>query len=365
MKQIKVYIQYPLNQSECSYYKYLISDPPENVQYINPKASQGIINNKTKRKTYNFIKSSLKGIVRKFNLSIPNVRYTNTKEDYDLIHCAHCMSSNNNSPWVCDVEWCGQFFLSGILQKLKPILKYLEPPNCKKIICWTKATQEGVDEVFPEIKNKTCVLYPATPETNIKKIKHKGINLLYVSRLFYEKGGLHALDAIDKLTKKYKNVYGTIISQVPKYVMDKYSSNKKLKIMQVISQEKLFQEIYPASDIFIYPAYIDTFGFAITEAFSFGIPVVSVEGFSREEIIQNGKTGFVIQNEKDVYPNSLGIVENIVIDKIINKTSELIENHSLRKYMSGNCLGVIRDGKFSIKERNKKISKIYQDAVEK
>ena len=359
MKQIKTYIQYPLNISECSYYKYLILDPPKNVKFVNPSISKGIINNKTKRKTYNLIKHILKTLTRKFNLSLSNSRFTKTKEQYDLIHCAHCLSLND-SPWVADFEWVYQVFISGVAQNKKKVLPLIESPYCKKILCWTKATQEGVNKIFPEIKHKTCVVYPATPETKIQKIKHKGINLLYVSRLFYEKGGLHALEVMDRLTKKYKNVYATLISQIPSNVKQKYSSNKKLKIMKVMPQERLFKEIHPKADIFIYPAYIDTFGFAMTEAFSFGLPVVSVEGFSRKEIIHNGKTGFVVANKKVI---NYKIINENIINKIVDKTSLLIENNSLRKSMSNNCFEVIKNGKFSIKERNKQISKIYQEAL--
>jgi len=34
MKQIKIYLQYPWVVSDSSYYKYLINNSPENVEYM-------------------------------------------------------------------------------------------------------------------------------------------------------------------------------------------------------------------------------------------------------------------------------------------------------------------------------------------
>ena len=63
--------------------------------------------------------------------------------------------------------------------------------------------------------------------------------------------------AIDKLTKKYNDVMGIIISDVPKEIFKKYQENKKIKFLGLIPQEKLFNEIYPSSDIFLYPSFSD------------------------------------------------------------------------------------------------------------
>ena len=58
-------------------------------------------------------------------------------------------------------------------------------------------------------------------------------------------------------------------------------------------------KMYEKTDIFVYPGYTDTFGFSILEAMSFGIPIVTLDGFARKEIVEDGKTGFLVNNIKE------------------------------------------------------------------
>ena len=67
------------------------------------------------------------------------------------------------------------------------------------------------------------------------------INIIFSGRYFYSKGGLHALEAIDQLTKKYPNVYGVINSDIPEKVLKEYSKNKKIEFHGLIPQNELFE----------------------------------------------------------------------------------------------------------------------------
>ena len=313
--------------------------------------------------------------------SLPNAHLTWTSKEYDLIHCAHCLSLNKK-PWIADIEYIGQFWISGSIlnSKKRGVKKILESKYCKKILAWTEWTKKGILDFFPEIKHKIEVVYPAIPALKFKKIKHKGIKLLFVSRFFYTKGGLHALEAIDRLTKKYENVKAIIISRTPKEIINKYSENKKIRFFDLVSQDKLFKEIYPKTDILIYPAYIDSFGFALTEALSFGIPIITINGNSRKEIVENGKTGFVLTCPKNLNLGALKGQEKItkeiveknwetlkgqekIIQEIVKKATMLIEDKKLREKMSKAARKEIELGRFSIKERNKKLKRIYEEAL--
>ena len=47
------------------------------------------------------------------------------------------------------------------------------------------------------------------------------------------------------------------------------------------------------------------------------------------------------------------------------KTEKLMNNKKLREKMSRNALKEIKSGRFSIKERNKKLKRIYKESLEK
>ena len=128
-----------------------------------------------------------------------------------------------------------------------------------------------------------------------------------------------------------------------------------------MSHEKLFGEIYPNADILVYPTFSDTFGFAILEAQSFGLPVVAMRTKSTHtinETITDGKTGFVVDNLEAEDINR--IVSKKVFLEIKNDVEKLIKDKKLLKNMSKNCLDIIKNGKFSIRKRNEKLKKVYE-----
>jgi len=362
----KVYLQYPWKFPDSAYYKHLIENPPEGIEYLNTRKQKGVLVNRKMFWLSNFLKNNvIRGTLNFLKISFPNA-HLSPKGDYDLIHCAHCLSKNLDNPWVADFEGTFQFYIGNKTEAAKKkVREILLRENCKKILPWTKTAADEIVKEFPEIESKVEVVYPAMPFPNYKKIEHKGINLLFIGRYFYAKGGLETLEVFDYLTKKYDDVYGICISAPPEEIVKKFSNNKKIEFYTAIPQEKLF-EIYSKADILIYPGYSDSFGFAFLEAMAFGLPIVTVDGFARREIVEDGKNGFVIERPEIAWkinspPEIQGREETI--QKIIEKTETLIKNESLRKIMAQHCIEEIKNGKFSIKERNKKLKRIYEEAL--
>lgn len=366
MKNLKIYVQKPWKVSDCASYKLLKEFPPEGVEYAN-MGDSNLIQHKKGLKINNFLKKFVKGAVKVFWPSMLNAHYTRDASEYDLIHCEHCLSKNNY-PWICNMEYVGQLWATGTIPRRynrNRILKILQSPHCKKIITWTDWARKDIVREFPEIEGKTEVVYPGVPTHRFKKIRSNKIRLLYVSRRFYFKGGLYALEVMDRLTKKYDNVEGVVISDVPAEVLKKYSENKKIKISGMIPQKELFEKIYPSCDIFLYPSFTDTFGFAIIEAMGFGLPVVSVGGHSRKELIEEGKTGFVVENPygDSVKMENLEKLNEGVVNNLGGKTEKIILDDRLRIRMGVNCQKVVKAGKFSIVNRNKRLEEIYLGAL--
>lgn len=360
MNKIRIYLQRPWKFSDSPYYDYLTKNVSDNIEYVNTKGKeQGIIKELGRFKVLNKLKRIVKIILRNFFPFLPNAHLTRTTKEYDLIHCAHCLSLNKK-PWVADIEYVNQLWAGGIVKKEKKfILKLIKSKHCKKILAWTEWTKKGILEFFPEIENKIEVVYPAISVKGFKKKKDKKIRLLFVSRRFYFKGGYHALEVIDRLTRKHKNIEGLFVCDVPKKVKKKYSRNKNIKFMGFTPKE----EIYPKADILIYPSYTDTFGFILLEALSFGIPVVTVGGQSRNDVVNDGKNGFVIEEPEKFDLKDLEKLELKIIKEMEKKAESLIKDKKLREKMSKNALKEFTTGKFSIKERNKKLEEIYTEAL--
>lgn len=365
MKKIKVYLQYPWKFPDSPYYKYLLQEHTKEIEYLNATKQKGVITNKRFFWFSNFLKRNIRKSVNLFYPSMLNA-HRSPKGEYDLIHCAHCLSKNKDKPWVADVEGIISIYVSTkeTNKGIKKLNKIISMKNCKKIMPWTKQTKEEIEKWIPQYKDKLELVYPAVPlQINKKKVYKKELNLIFVGRYFYLKGGLHALEAINRLTKKYKNVYAKFVSEIPEEIKRKYSKNKKIKIYNLMSQKDLFKKVFSMGDILVYPGYSDSFGFVYLESMSFGIPIISVNGYARKEIIDEGKNGFLIDLPKNFTWEGSKKHNEKIVSELVKKTSKLIEDGVLRKKMSKECIKLIKSGKFSIKERNKILKKIYEEAL--
>ena len=152
-KKIKVYLQYPWKYPDSPYYKYLIKNPPNNIEYLNTKNQKGVLTNSRQLFFSHNIKRTIRSLIFLLKIPILNVRHTKSKEKFDLIHCAHCLSKNTDKPWVVDFEGDWQFFLGHENDLVrKRAKKLLINKNCKKIIVWTCAAKKRILKKFPEIK---------------------------------------------------------------------------------------------------------------------------------------------------------------------------------------------------------------------
>jgi glycosyltransferase involved in cell wall biosynthesis len=366
MKKIKVYLQYPWKFPDSSYYKNILDFPPKDISYINYKESgkkMDVIGSGKKFESMRVLKNRIRKILR--FLHLPNLTIT-PGNNYDLVHCAHCLSLNRK-PWVVDTEVYDRLASAGGNVADKGVGKWiiknrLESKYCKKIIAWSEDCKKTFERAFPnnhKILNKITILPFAIPKITFRKISHNKLRILFVARWFDAKGGRQTLEVFDRLSKQYKNVEFIFICPIPVSFKKKYSSNKQIKILDLMPQQKLFEEIYPLSDIFFYPGFGDSYGFAVPEALAYGLPVITTNTFAKSELVSDGKTGFLIDLPKDW--QGYEDMNELFIQSLVEKTSLLIKNKSLRKKMSREAIKEARD-KFSIEKRNEKLRKIYEES---
>jgi glycosyltransferase involved in cell wall biosynthesis len=366
---IKVFLQYPWKFPDSSYYKNFLENPSSKVDYINYSKDKGkkmeIIGSSKKFESMRKFKNVLRKILGV--IQMPNITFT-PNTDADLIHCAHCLSLNKK-PWVVDTEVYDRVSAGGnIAYSLigKAIIRNrLKSKYCKRIIAWSEDCKKSFEDAFPkepEILKKITIVPFALPTKKFKKIDHKEkIILLFVARWFDAKGGRQTLEVFDRLTKIYKNIECLFICPTIDEFKKRFSTNQRIKIMDLMPQEKLFKEIYPLADIFVYPGFGDSYGFAMPEAMAFGLPIVTVDSYARREIVQDGKTGFIIERPKSYKDYSC--MDEKMLDELVKKTSVLIENKSLRDRMGKTAMREVKSGKFSIKNQQKLLLKIYKEAL--
>ena len=314
-------------------------------------------------------------------------------EDVDLIE-AVLSPIRTNSRWVYSLahiaEACG-FDVDGAAvpraERVAKIKHLIARPNFKKLIFWSHAghntlgSYAGIDPSV--LAGKVTVVNPAVRRVPDKFIRYrKGDLRLLFSGDFFRKGGVHVVDAFERARKRYPGISLTVCCDER---TEFNTSNRSLRTEYLnrvntlpgiinkgrIAREQLITEVYPNTDIFVIPTYVETFGMAILEAMAFGIPVITTNHFAIPEMIQDGVSGVLIDTSRFECEQLFSdyTVRDIpsdfrdhMTDAVFHQMCRLIESLELRRSIGQAALDVART-KFSFERRNATVLEIYRQAL--
>lgn len=145
-------------------------------------------------------------------------------------------------------------------------------------------------------------------------------NIISVGRLSSEKGFLDLIDVFEEVNKKNPDWHlyiagdGTQKDEILKKIYQKHLENN---ITVEFKEENELRELLLQSSIYVMTSFHESFGLALIEAESFGIPLLAFDSAKGpQEIIENGKNGYLIPNRD--------------IKQMADKVNELIFNDSMR-----------------------------------
>ena len=288
LKNMKIAMCYRKGAKETPFHHYMISAFPD--LFVKPKILD-IELNKDRVTTINKNKLLIKKLIKKLHIPSPNVSTVDIKKEHDMVWGAQCIPLTDK-PFVCDFEMFWQPFIEnqGNFLTRKIVNHLLGKENCKGIFFWTETAMiEFFRYVTPEIREKCFVFYPPI-NVEKKHPRNKDTVFGFVSRYFDEKGGHIALRYMEG-----RNVSGIIAGDFPD---DVQIINNKIKVLGMMPREKLRKEFYEKIDVLIYPGISDSFGFAFLEAMSYGIPIMTMHGYARKELI--GDCGVVFNSANDL-----------------------------------------------------------------
>ena len=382
MKNIKVCLRMT---TANPFYDDLLNFPPEGVVYKIP----GLV---TTRKDHVIVRKIKKRFWIEYTKFRPPAVFVKA-EGTDLIHSLNGMMILNKYPWIIDAEHVAAFsnFHTDKLEKIQyrnQIKKLLSSEYCKKILPWSFVSKKTIENFFnnPMINEKIEVVYPAVQKSKYK-VHREGdrVKLLFIGSLkkmtFYEKGGLQLLKAFEILDKKY-DVELTIITNIPEELKNKWGGFNNIIFHPAnLTREELLKNYYSKSDIFVFPSFYDTFGGVLLESMSCSLPIVASDIFAIPEIVEDGKNGVLVHPPISMFADDFSIkwgpktskwkeflditkkINGDFIQDLVEKTSILIEDKSLRSKMGKNGKKQIEKGKFSIEKRNKKLKRIYEESI--
>lgn len=365
----------------------MLANPPDDFTYesgeflgVPTSTNQGL------RSLLDQVRWKVSPYYNEFKIAIGSPKIRSFTTNCDLVHSAQS-PLNCNVPYVMDFEHAavlagynqGAFNNPKFVANLRTIL---ENKNLKKLLAWSNAARLTLVDAVPSkiIEEKTTVMYPViTPPATIPKKDDSVIRFLFIGGNFYEKGGLETLIAFDQISKKYDTEL-TLISTVPDDVKARFSNNKKIRIAPRVPYEEV-KKLYNAAHVFVMPTHMDTFGFVIPEALSYGLPVIADDSFARPELITHGKSGWLIKSYYScfgkkgeyIYPTNRQLYKQRLRDsmnppewyikELADAMEKFITDSKLRNVCAKNARKETTEGKFSPKMWKEKMKTVYQEAL--
>lgn len=171
-------------------------------------------------------------------------------------------------------------------------------------------------------------------------------NIIHIGRFCEAKNHKFLIEVFYELLKRYNDLNltllgdGSLKNEIEDRVIELGISDNVTFCGEVKDVDRYLRE----SDIMIFPSIYEGSPLSVIQAIAVGLPIISSNKGGLPAIIQNGVNGYV--NELD-------------IDKFVNKTVELIENNNLYNDISKNNIDKRND--YSILKTVKLYEKLYEE----
>lgn len=284
-----------------------------------------------------YIKGGRNALVRFWSFSrsaSKKLKELNAEKPFDIIHAnlplvpSFAIPDNVAKAIVCAVHstWKGEALVTkqDNPKELNPneksmlrfnfMLRKYEKKLMKRsnaLIAVSKYTVDELTDLYGIDKNKIHVIYNGVdierfkPRPNRDELRKEfGLKkekvVLFVGRLYHRKGLETLLESVPPVLKEFNNVKfvisGTGFKQKEeslKNLAKQLGIEDHVKFLGYVPDDKL-PLLYSASDIFVLPAIYENFPFAILEAQSTALPVISTKVGGIPEFLVDTENGFLI-----------------------------------------------------------------------
>ena len=249
----------------------------------------------------------------KFTLSIRKEKYTNAQKARIFWQKVSNVIEKNDKEY--DIV---SYHLTGLEKEFqKNYYKIYD-----KIIAVSDSTREILNEVFPEYKNKTEVIYDINDSNFISKMSvieygydddFDGLRILTVGRLANQKGYDIALEACKILKEKgihfrwYSLGIGPLKDEIEKYI----ANNRLEDYFKLLGVKSNPYPYIRNCDIYVQTSKFEGFGLAIAEARMLNKPVVTTRFDAVYNQMIDRKNGLVVNmNARSVSDGILELINN-------------------------------------------------------
>lgn len=229
----------------------------------------------------------------------------------DIIHFSFSGIAANFSE-VMKVELDIPIFIScrGSAEKIRPLIDSSRASKlsyvletAKRIHCVSDDMKNTISK-YANIKDKVFINFPSIDIGQFKFSRRilnpkDRIKIVSTGRLHFQKGYVYALNAIRILLDRGFDIEYIICGGGPeegllKYMIQELNLQDCVKLMGKVSSSEVAEHLIRA-DLFLLPSIYEGIANAAIEAMASGVPIISTTCGGMEELIDNGKNGFLIR----------------------------------------------------------------------
>ena len=167
---------------------------------------------------------------------------------------------------------------------------------------------------------KSHVIYNGTDLSHFEFNPKGGDHFVWIARMNKHKGVENAVAAAEKMKAKLL-LAGRIDPTQKSYFRKviKPHLNERIKYVGELTENQL-SDFYGPAKALLYPIeWEEPFGLVVTESMACGTPVIAYRRGSMSELIENGKTGFVVESRLDKLIGAMKKVDQI--DRVLVRKS--------------------------------------------
>ena len=225
---------------------------------------------------------------------------------------------NANEKFMVSFNWFLRIFEEKMLERANKIIA-VSYFTKRELLEYYKIPEEKIRVIHNGVD--TNKFQPAKDKRKIKEelgFNPNDLAIVSVGRLYARKGLFTLIESMPAVIKRFKNAKFIISGKGQSDEMRKLIAHaekigvKDNLIFTGYYPDKKLPKLYQAADVFAFSTFYEHHPFAVLEALSTGLPVVTTSVGGIPETIENGKNGFLVEpfNPKQFADRILYLLEH-------------------------------------------------------